>query len=87
MTKFSRMSLVPVPRQSIPSLALDSLIWRDLTVASDSIGDIPEFSARAIGIASKAVANARNAYWSIPVRRSAASATATEHAISAAPPP
>lgn len=51
------------------------------------MGDRPEFSARAIGIASRASAKARMAYCSRPGDVAAASSTAREQAISAAPPP
>jgi precorrin-4 methylase len=56
-------------------------------VARVSIGDNPEFSANAMGTVSRAFAKARIAYCSIPGVLSAASATAREQAISAAPPP
>jgi hypothetical protein len=55
----------PVCMQSMPSRKFFSLIWRDLTSASVSIGDRPEFSASASGMASSADANARMAYCSM----------------------
>ena len=51
------------------------------------MGERPEFSARAMGTASRASANARMAYCSRPGDLTAASSTAREQAISAAPPP
>jgi hypothetical protein len=57
--------LSPRPIQSIPSLAFFSSIWRDLTSARVSMGERPEFSARARGMASRAEAKARMAYCSI----------------------
>jgi len=51
------------------------------------MGERPEFSARAIGMASRASAKARMAYCSRPGDLTAASSTAREQAISAAPPP
>mmetsp|Transcript_27580 Transcript_27580/g.60248 ORF Transcript_27580/g.60248 Transcript_27580/m.60248 type:complete len:234 (-) Transcript_27580:891-1592(-) len=51
------------------------------------MGGRPEFSARAIGTASRASAKARKAYCSTPGTVSAAASTASEHAISADPPP
>lgn len=58
--------LFPVSMQSTPSLELFSLTWRDLIEANVSIGLKPEFSERARGTASRASANARMAYCSIP---------------------
>lgn len=55
--------------------------------ANVEMGERPEFSARAIGMPSRASANARMAYCSRPGEFAAASSTASEHAISAAPPP
>jgi hypothetical protein len=60
------LPLSPVCMQSTPSLELFSFICRDLMAASVSIGLSPEFSARAIGIASNASAKALIAYCSIP---------------------
>mmetsp|Transcript_41267 Transcript_41267/g.69060 ORF Transcript_41267/g.69060 Transcript_41267/m.69060 type:complete len:315 (+) Transcript_41267:623-1567(+) len=51
------------------------------------MGGRPEFSASARGMASSASANARKAYCSTPGTLSAAASTASEHAISADPPP
>ena len=87
MTNASFMSLLPVCMQSTPSLVFFSVTCRLLMLASVSIGERPEFSARAMGIASSASANARIAYCSRPGDLTAASSTAREQAISAAPPP
>lgn len=58
--------LDPVSMQSTPRRELFSLTWRDLIEARVSIGLRPEFSARAKGTASRASANARMAYCSMP---------------------
>jgi len=79
--------LWPFPAQSTPNLELPSLTCLLLTSAKVSIGANPEFSAKAKGIASNAVANALMAYCSIEGISSAAFETAIEQAISAAPPP
>ena len=81
------LPLLPVCIQSTPSREFPSFSCRLLTVASVSIGLRPEFSASAIGTLSKASANARIAYCSRPGDLRAASSTASEQAISAAPPP
>jgi hypothetical protein len=73
--------------QSTPNLVFFSFTCRDLISANVSMGERPEFAARAIGIASSASAKARIAYCSRPGLCTAASSTANEHAISAAPPP
>lgn len=90
--------------QSTPNRVFFSLTCLDLIDAKVSIGLSPEFSAKAIGIASRASANALIAYCSSPglytiisdalrilgctIRTlTAASSTASEQAISAAPPP
>lgn len=87
ITNASRMSLLPVCMQSTPSREFFSVTCRLLMLASAAIGDSPEFSASVIGIWSSASANARMAYCSRPGDSIAASSTAMEHAISAAPPP
>lgn len=66
MTKCSLISLLPLCIQSTPSLEFFSRAWRDLMDARVSIGDRPEFSARARGIASRAWEKARMAYCSNP---------------------
>lgn len=81
------LPLLPVCMQSTPSLEFFSLTCRDFIDARVSIGLRPEFSASAIGTESRASANARMAYCSKPGLFTAASSTASEHAISAAPPP
>mmetsp|Transcript_54354 Transcript_54354/g.123918 ORF Transcript_54354/g.123918 Transcript_54354/m.123918 type:complete len:252 (-) Transcript_54354:863-1618(-) len=86
-TSCSFMSLVPLLLQSIPRWGLFSVTWRDLTAESWVMGDMPLFSARAIGMSSSASAKARRAYCSVPVTWSASLAMALEQAISAAPPP
>jgi hypothetical protein len=58
--------LLPVCMQSTPSREFFSLTCRDLMAARVSIGDRPEFSASAIGIASSASEKARIAYCSSP---------------------
>lgn len=60
------MSLLLVIIQSTPSLELFSRTCRDLIDARVSIGERPEFCARAMGIASSAFAKARMAYCSRP---------------------
>lgn len=55
----------PLPKQSIPNLGLPSVTCLLFTSAKVSIGDKPEFSASARGMASRALANARIAYCSI----------------------
>ena len=87
MTNASLMSLLPVCMQSTPNLVFFSVTCLLLMLARVSIGDRPEFSARAMGMASRASANARMAYCSRPGDLTAASSTAREQAISAAPPP
>ena len=57
--------LVPVPRQSMPNVGSVSLTCWAFTLATVSMGLSPEFSARAIGMASRESANARMAYCSI----------------------
>ena len=83
----SFMSLVPNPKQSMPSDVIPVSSCRDFTLATDSMGLYPEFSASAMGIESIASANALTAYCSRLDTLSAASATAMEQAISQAPPP
>ena len=51
-------------KQSTPILGLPSLICLALASATVSIGLNPLFSAKAVGIASKASANALTAYCS-----------------------
>lgn len=63
---YEDIPLLPVSMQSTPKRELFSLTWRDLIEARVSMGLRPEFSASAKGIASKASANARMAYCSIP---------------------
>jgi hypothetical protein len=81
------LPLLPVCIQSTPNLEFFSFTCLDLIAAKVSIGESPEFSANAIGIASSASAKARIAYCSSPGLLTAASSTASEQAISAAPPP
>ena len=52
--------------QSTPNLVFPSLACRDLMLARVSMGLRPEFSASAMGTASRASANARIAYCSRP---------------------
>lgn len=58
--------LLPVNMQSTPSRVFFSLTCRDLIDARVSIGFKPEFSANVSGTASRASANARMAYCSMP---------------------
>ena len=58
--------LLPVCMQSTPSLEFFSLTCLDFIDANVSMGLKPEFSARAMGIASSASAKARIAYCSSP---------------------
>lgn len=58
----ANLPLLPVCMQSTPSLEVPSFTCRDLILASVSIGLRPEFSARAMGMASRASANERMAY-------------------------
>ncbi len=60
------LPLLPVCMQSTPNLAFFSLACRDLMLARVSMGLRPEFSASAIGTASRASAKARMAYCSRP---------------------
>lgn len=60
------LPLLPVCMQSTPNLVFFSLAWRDLMLASVSMGLRPEFSARAMGTESRASAKARMAYCSRP---------------------
>ncbi|RUS27388.1 hypothetical protein BC938DRAFT_483325 [Jimgerdemannia flammicorona] len=83
----NHIPLEPLYRQSMPNRLLFVVACCDLTSAKVSIGERPEFSARASGVASKAAAKARIAYCSIVEISSAALETASEHEISAAPPP
>merc|ERR1719389_706731 len=81
------MSFVPCCKQSTPRKGQSWATCAALTAVSSAMGLSPEFSARAMGTSSSASAKARIAYCSGPVAASAALLTATEHAISAAPPP
>ena len=73
--------------QSMPKAGLFSESCLALISARELTGDIPEFSARAIGIASRASENARKAYCSKVLILSAAAAHAKAQEISEAPPP
>mmetsp|Transcript_13890 Transcript_13890/g.43563 ORF Transcript_13890/g.43563 Transcript_13890/m.43563 type:complete len:251 (+) Transcript_13890:110-862(+) len=86
-TPCSVMSLVPSSLASTPRYGLPSTAWRVLTAVSVLMGCRPLFSASASGTASSASAKARMAYCSTPGTCFAASSTASEHAISAEPPP
>mmetsp|Transcript_6126 Transcript_6126/g.11306 ORF Transcript_6126/g.11306 Transcript_6126/m.11306 type:complete len:261 (-) Transcript_6126:910-1692(-) len=81
------MSLVPFCLQSTPRCEHFCSICALRTEARLGIGASPLFSARAIGICSRASANPRTAYCSTPETESANSAILSEQAISAAPPP
>mmetsp|Transcript_26953 Transcript_26953/g.54212 ORF Transcript_26953/g.54212 Transcript_26953/m.54212 type:complete len:299 (-) Transcript_26953:740-1636(-) len=87
MTRCCFMSLVPACLQSTPSHGFFSSTCRCFTAPSASMPDMPLFSASAIGIVSSASANARIAYWSMPVTVLDAFMIARLHEISAAPPP
>lgn len=63
------------------------MAYLDLANETASIGLSPELSAKAVGMASKASANALTAYYSISGISSAFYLTANEQAISEAPPP
>lgn len=58
--------LLPLCIQSTPNRGFFSLTCLDLIEANVSIGLKPEFSAKAIGTESRASANARMAYCSMP---------------------
>lgn len=58
--------MLPVCMQSTPNLEFFSLTCRDLIDARVSMGLRPEFSASAMGTASRASAKARIAYCSSP---------------------
>lgn len=62
----NNVPLLPVDMQSTPKREFFSLTCRDLIAAKVSIELKPEFSARAMGTASSASANARMAYCSMP---------------------
>mmetsp|Transcript_10286 Transcript_10286/g.20496 ORF Transcript_10286/g.20496 Transcript_10286/m.20496 type:complete len:234 (-) Transcript_10286:922-1623(-) len=81
------MSLVPVWLQSTPRKGFLDSSCLLLTLASSSMGERPQFSARARGMSSRASEKARMAYWSVPMTVSAWAETAREQAISADPPP
>ncbi|KAI5725986.1 hypothetical protein M8J77_022447 [Diaphorina citri] len=81
------ISFVPFNIQSIPSAGFTSFTCLDFTSVSVSMGERPEFSAKASGILSSASANARKAYCSIEEILSASAATAIAQLTSAAPPP
>lgn len=78
---------MPRFKQSTPKEELFSAICAALISAKVFTGERPEFSASAIGTASKASANARNAYCSKVLILLALSAHAKAQEISAAPPP
>lgn len=59
------MLLVPALRQSTPRYGLLSFCCWALMFARYSIPEYPEFSAKAIGIWSRASAKALMAYWSV----------------------
>mmetsp|Transcript_7892 Transcript_7892/g.14283 ORF Transcript_7892/g.14283 Transcript_7892/m.14283 type:complete len:221 (-) Transcript_7892:988-1650(-) len=81
------MSLVPAWVQSTPRKGFLDSSCLDFTLASSSMGERPQFSARARGMSSRASAKARMAYWSVPITVSAWALTEREQAISAEPPP
>lgn len=73
--------------QSIPILGLSYSIYLNLASATLSIGFNPEFSAKTVGIYSKASANPLIAYYSTPEFSSATFCRAREQANSTEPPP
>mmetsp|Transcript_60705 Transcript_60705/g.167910 ORF Transcript_60705/g.167910 Transcript_60705/m.167910 type:complete len:224 (-) Transcript_60705:467-1138(-) len=81
------MSVSPVCMQSTPCQGLEEFCCLAFIAAISPMALRPLFSARAIGMTSKAAANARMLYWSIVCSRSLASITARFAAISLAPPP
>mmetsp|Transcript_4356 Transcript_4356/g.11825 ORF Transcript_4356/g.11825 Transcript_4356/m.11825 type:complete len:218 (+) Transcript_4356:166-819(+) len=83
----SRISLVPVSLQSIPKCGFFSSSCLFFTAVTLSMGGSPLFSANAMGIDSRASANARMAYCSTSTTLFAASSTAKAQLISEAPPP
>jgi len=83
----SYMLLVPFDMASTPMNGFESSICIFLIFWTYSIVLKPEFSARVIGIYSRASANALTAYCSIPWILSASLATSIAHASSVAPPP
>ena len=88
MTWASRdYNLLPVCRQSTPSFGFLVVLCSDLRFVRVSTGDKPEFSAKAIGTLSRALANDLIPHWSREAISSDASLTAKAHATSGAPPP
>lgn len=73
--------------QSIPYLGLFSVIYKDLASATDLIGSNPEFSAKTVGICSKASAKALTAYYSTLSIWSDSSCKCNAQANSQLPPP
>mmetsp|Transcript_105451 Transcript_105451/g.264012 ORF Transcript_105451/g.264012 Transcript_105451/m.264012 type:complete len:207 (-) Transcript_105451:957-1577(-) len=73
--------------QSTPCQGLEVLCCFAFIAAISPMALKPLFSARAIGITSSALANARMLYWSSVCSLSEAAVTAKEAAISLAPPP
>jgi hypothetical protein len=73
--------------QSTPINGFYSSICIFFILLKYSIGLYPEFSAKVIGISSKASAKALTAYYSIPSILSACYETSMAHASSVAPPP
>lgn len=63
------------------------MVYKALASATLSIGLNPEFSAKTVGIYSKASAKALIAYYSTPAFKSADYYKASEQAISIEPPP
>ncbi len=61
-----RMSMSPVHMQSTPRKGLLWAICAAFAADTVEMGERPEFSARAMGISSRASAKARMAYCSIP---------------------
>lgn len=83
----SYILLVPTDMQSTPMNGFYSSIYIFFILLKYSIGLNPEFSAKVIGISSKASANALTAYCSIPSILSAYYETSIAQASSVAPPP
>mmetsp|Transcript_81565 Transcript_81565/g.243191 ORF Transcript_81565/g.243191 Transcript_81565/m.243191 type:complete len:228 (-) Transcript_81565:894-1577(-) len=81
------MSVLPICMQSTPCQGCAVACCLALTSAIAPMALRPLFSARAMGMVSRAAANARMLYWSIVCSVSAAACTAREADISLAPPP
>lgn len=86
-TLLTFISIDPSDKQSIPNLVLFSAIYLDLALETALMGFNPEFSAKTVGISSKASLKALTAYYSTDEILSASYYKAMAQANSQEPPP